>query len=467
MPWLLAAIGAGALYLLVRSSDETTDPLDRGINPDIRVAVTFAYLYEKDPSSLYAFAQSLMPDLPVSAHLLARKSGQSVSGHPYRGQTVGNIIEDFVDTAGDVGSSALDVLTHPADTASGAWGAITHPGDSMRDFGNALVDALHAIPGMDEAGELLKDFSRTAFGEWCLRVLATVGYYVMAPYLGAQLAAVSFALPGVAKGSPFLQSWITETIDRVIKTINILLQQEGLRNVGSATSEAVNKILASNPLVQALAKEFTEQIGKATSVLTDRLGAEIAAKLKSGASDALDAVTRKLAAEYGYPPDFAKLAREAGVREDNAAAAYDLLAQTHYQTTTAWDPITGEDIAAHLFRARFQAVDTGGIYASTSVYRDPRTLSAGELDGRRAVSISEILNKPARRFWVDFYVNRARYAHAGVAASAYVQTHAAELYGAPAPPAGGFSEAPATGPIAGPATVYASGGFSSGLTFQR
>src|SRR6185503_19652196 len=137
-----------------------------------------------------------------------------VSGLPL--VTIGAIydIDNYTDFASDVVSTTVDVVTHPADTAAGTWKAITHPSDSISDFANALVDALHAIPGMDEAGELLKDFAKTGFGEWALRIMATFGYYVMAPYLGSGLAAISFALPGAAKAEPFVSSWITETIDR-------------------------------------------------------------------------------------------------------------------------------------------------------------------------------------------------------------------------------------------------------------
>ena len=454
--WAIAAVlgGAAATYAYVTSGP----PLDKDLSPQEKQAIRFAFTNEKDPRNLRNFARALLPNFRIAAQALAEKAktlvpvtgtpaspstttpavpgaspstslqplGGGLSTSPLGGATrrisgfrVGDIFDDLGDAVSTVADAASDVgnaIIHPADTVSGAWKIITHPSDSISDFAGALVDALHLIPGMDEAGELLKDFAKTSFGEWCLRILSTYGYFVMAPYLGSGLAAVSFALPGVAKAEPFVESWITETIDRVIKTINILLQQEGLRNIGTATSEAVNKALAENPAVQAMAKTFTEQIGKASDVLTDKLGETIARKLKEGASDALDSVLKKLKAEYGLPPNFSKLAREAGIREDNAAAAYDLLAKTNYQTTTVWDPITGEDIEGNLRRARFQTVDRAGQTAVTQVYQDPRLLTLQQTMTRRAVAVSNLLNPPARQKWVEFYLNRERYAKAGAKA---------------------------------------------------
>lgn len=447
--WAIAAVvgGAVATFAYVKSGPT----LDNGLSPDERKAITFAFRYEKNIKNLQAFGQSLLPNWPVASKLLLDKAAKLSGGGPggtstapaksaspgapgsvlsnvrpggnistrrISGVSVGLIydLDNYTDAVSSVASTAVDVITHPADTVSGTWHAITHPADSFEAFANGLVDALHAIPGMDEAGELLKDFAKTGFGEWCLRIMATFGYYVLAPYLGSGLAAISFALPGVAKAEPFVQSWITETIDRVIKTINILLQQEGLRNIGTATSEAVNKALAENPAVQGYAKAFTEQIGQASTVLTDTLGAAIAQKLKEGASDALDSVLNKLKAEYGLPPDFSKLARQAGIREDNAAAAYDLIAKTHYQTSTVWDPVTGEDIEGHLRRARFRGVDRAGTSASAKAYQDPRLLTVQEAATRRAISVSSILNPPARQKWVLYYLNKKRYAEAGVKA---------------------------------------------------
>lgn len=464
--WLLGAFALGGGGVLAAASAKPARrwlALDPSVTPQERTAITFAFLYEADPQKLHAYAHALRPDLFQSAYLLDARA------HHPRGQTVASIVDldNYTDFVSDVASGAANVLTHPADTASGAWHAITHPADSITDFGNGLVDALHAIPGMNEAGELLKDFAHTAVGEWCLRVLATAGYYVMAPYLGAQLAAVSFALPGSARAEPFTQAWITETIDRVIRTINILLQQEGLRNLGSATSEAVNKILAENPAMQAMVKDWTGQIGKVSNMLTNRLGEEIKKKIQEAAADALSSVQSKLAEEFGSPPNFQKIAQAAGIeREDNAAAAYDQLAGTHYQSSTTWDVASGEDVEAHLHRARFSAAGSqSGSLSGAGAYTDPRFQPLAFTLARNAAAVEAVLHMPARQFWTDYYVGRFLFAQG--LQNAHVNLH---LF---ASASGGFeATAVAQAQPQAPAPVQyvqpvASGGGFSGISNTR
>ena len=235
--WLAAAIfgGVAATYAYVKSGPT----LDKGLSVDERQAIRFALLSEKIPETsailpvhstefsacclaLADKSRTLSGSAPATPGAPSAPGAPNVSPPksllggltPSRGAAarvsgvyVGNVwddIESIPGAAADAASNVGNALVHPADTASGAWHAVTHPADSFTDFGNGLVDALHLIPGMDEAGELLKKFGRTAVGEWCFRVLATVGYYAMAPCLGAQLAAVSFALPGAVKAESFV-----------------------------------------------------------------------------------------------------------------------------------------------------------------------------------------------------------------------------------------------------------------------
>jgi len=430
--WIVGGALLGGLGLALAFAKASGPALDKTLPPDVKDAVLFAFLHEKDPQKLKDFSASLLPTYPLASQALIGKAlnlqrmvslpspakpgtpaapGRISSARVSGQVSVGNIfdIDNYTDAAGKVASTAVDVVTHPADTASGAWHVITHPSDSISDFGNALVDALHAIPGMDEAGELLKDFAKTEFGTWCLRIMATFGYYVMSPYLGAQLAAIAFALPGVVKAEPFTQAWIQETIDRTIKTANILLGTN-IKKLGSGYEEGVEKALAENPSFQAISKDFSEQIGKANQAIIDQIG--------FFADKSLSGIQAKLKTTYGMPPDFSKLAGQAGqgVREDNAAAAYDLLAQTHYQTQTLWDPLTGEDILAHLAKARLGTAQNAKMQASVSVYKDPRTLSVQEIAQKRTSALSQILFPPARQKWVDYYLNQERYANAGVKA---------------------------------------------------
>jgi hypothetical protein len=190
--------------------------------------------------------------------------------------------------------------------------------------------------------------------------------------------------------------------------------------------------LAENPEFQRFIKEMTDQIGEASAALTKEIGPILAKKLEDGLEGAVGDIVKKLGAKYGLPPDFSKIARDASgtitaqaangltialnasapVREDNAAAAYDLLAKTNYQGTTKWDPVTGEDIEAHLAKARFQSVQNVSQTARTSAYKDPRTLSVQEALARRDVSIADLVNPPERAKWVRFYLNKERFAKA-------------------------------------------------------
>jgi hypothetical protein len=252
-------------------------------------------------------------------------------------------------------------LEQPA-TETGLWGVLDDLTDPIGHVANGLVDALHVIPGMDWAGEQLKDFAKTGVGEWSLRIIATYGYYVAAPYLGAQLASVSFAIPGLLKAEPFLESWIKETMDRVIKTVEVIIQSK-LPDVGEtagkAGGDAFKKFLVDNPIAADTFNKLMAETGTATDLLKDKLGPEVLKKIKDGAKDALDSAVTKLGAEYGYPPDFAKMAKDAGIRMDSAAAAYDLIAKTNYQGKTLWDPKSGMSEAARLEalrKSRFQSV---------------------------------------------------------------------------------------------------------------
>jgi hypothetical protein len=314
----------------------------------------------------------MLPDFPIASSLLLSKSGFII----YRGKPAGSlnptgpmtkaasVAKPSTRNAPDIQSGLTFRGIAHGETSSfgdflGLGEAASDLGDTFKAGINAAVDIVHLVPGVDELGDTLKDFAKTGFGEWALRVMATYGYYVMAPYLGAQLAAISFALPGVMKADPFMEAWIKETIDRVIKTAQILLaNQVKFPDMGNATSEAVNKFLGDNPAVREMVKKATEQIGSATSMLKDSLGPDIAKMIQNNVQGAIENAAQKLAVQYGMPPDFAKMAKDAGVQEVNAAAAYDLIAKTDYQGTLSWDALTGTDILGHMKAQRMGSVQT-------------------------------------------------------------------------------------------------------------
>ncbi len=347
--------------------------VDKGLSPNEKIALDWALAHERDGARLRDFGQVMLPDFPIASSILLAKSG----GIIYRGRPVGKLSPNGPTTK--AASAAVLTKTQATIQAGQTFRGIAAHGDSefgnifdldnytdaVSNTANAVVDVVHYVPGVDELGEQLKDFAHTGFGEWALRIMSTYGYYVMAPYLGAQMASISFALPGVLKADPFMESWLKETIDRVIKTAQILLaNQVKFPDLGNATNEAMNKFLANNPAVRAMVEQATKQIGTATELLKERLGPEIAAKIQAGAQDAIESAARKLAAEYGMPPDFAKMAREAGIQEINAAAAYDLIAHTNYQGSLSWDAATGVDILAHMKQQRFGSVQNARMSSS-------------------------------------------------------------------------------------------------------
>lgn len=414
------------------SGKTNSSNVDKGLSPAEKLAFDWALAHEKDGKKLREFGQVMLPDFPIASSVLLSRSGTSI----YRGRPVGRLnpngpitkvaavpltatqvktqaaiqsgltfrgiahgesafgsifdVDNYTDAVSDVAHA----IAHPADTVEGAWHAVTHPADSITDFANASVNIVHGIPGIDYLGEQLKDFARTGFGEWCFRIMATCGYYVMAPYLGAQMAAISFALPGVMKVEPFMASWIKETIDRVIKTAQILLaNQVKFPDLGNATSEQVNKFLADNPAVKAMVEQATVQIGTATQVLKAKLGEEITSRIEQGVAGALEDAKRELEQEYGLPPDFAKMANEAGIQEINAAAAYDLIAHTNYQGTVTWDAATGIDILAHMKAQRM-----GGVQSARTTTRA----------GQMAIDALNAEYRAKRPIVVQYYVNQSR-----------------------------------------------------------
>lgn len=457
MPVLLGLLGVfGLLLLLTKTGGPKLDP---NLPTQTKTAVTFAYFFERDPSKLRAFAKALLPTYPLAAKALTFKAtnlqknvavpqnpsipGTSSKGKIAQTRAAGvstggpfDWVGDAIQAGEKAAGAIIDATTHPADTASGAWHIITHPSDSISDFANAMVDALHAIPGMDEAGELLKDFAKTDIGKVVVGAFTTFAYYAMAPYLGAQMAAIAFAIPGSIKAEPFTQSWIVETIDRTIRTVNALLGTQ-FKEIAGQVNAQVEEALAQNPEAQALLKKFSEEVGQGGKAIEDKLGF-FADKTVAG-------IQQKLKETYGSPPDFSKFAKDAGgIREDNAAAAYDLLAKTHYQASTQWDPYTGEDILAHLAKARLQTADKLNPQASVSVYQDPRTLNVQQISMKRVQSLNALLNPPERQKWVDYYVNRARYADSGVKArgsvpSSGLTTATGALPSSRIPPQAGFA----------------------------
>ena len=229
-------------------------------------------------------------------------------------------------------------------TLAGLWDLPAAALDAGADIARGAVDLVHLIPGVDEAGELLKDFAKTAVGEWSLRVIASFGYYAIAPYVGAQLAAVAFAVPGLAKGDPFIQSWIKETTDRVVKTAAILAGQTDV-NLGSKASAEIDRWLREHPEVQEKVRDLQRDAERVGGEMGRDFAARVESELQEGLTGAL-ARTQAIAREYGVPPDLERLAQRFGSREDTVAGVFDLM--THNTALSnvrrTFDPLTGREL---------------------------------------------------------------------------------------------------------------------------
>ena len=188
-----------------------------------------------------------------------------------------------------IGWFGSDIVDAAGDALSGAYDAIvdTIPG------GRAFVDGVDAIV----VGPV-RDFAQTGVGRAMLTALASTVTVGLQPYLGAQLATVAFALPGVAAGQDFVTAWTQEFGSRVQQTAEIL---------GA----------------DAVPAEWGDQLKKATDFVN----------------------------KYDIPwdkIDFHELAKQAGIREDVAAwlvagatQRLDLFTGRHF------DPKTGADLGPY------------------------------------------------------------------------------------------------------------------------
>lgn len=117
---------------------------------------------------------------------------EGIVGDVVRG--VSRAVGGAVDVTADVGSTlGVDVVTSPAYEA-------------LRDAWDGPV----------------KDFAHTDAGKTLLRAMATGAYVGLVPVLGPQLAAISFAWPGLVRGERLDVAWLTEFSYRLEKTAEIL-----------------------------------------------------------------------------------------------------------------------------------------------------------------------------------------------------------------------------------------------------
>jgi uncharacterized membrane protein YgcG len=183
-----------------------------------------------------------------------------------------------------------------------AGGFFDDPLGSVKKVASDIGDAVHTLPGVDWAGDQLKDFARSDVGQTFTRAMASTAFIALAPIAGPQLASIAFALPGVMKGDDFTQAYTSELLYRVKTTADILSAGQG----GDAIKGQVGKLF--------------EQVKSATGPIMD-----IAKKLGAMTGGALDPA--KLAQAVMKNPkllDAQDLAKKLGIREDMAQSAIDL-----------------------------------------------------------------------------------------------------------------------------------------------
>jgi hypothetical protein len=176
--------------------------------------------------------------------------------------------------AGRVGAKRARI----GDVFSDAWDTVTDPVTSAWD------DAKKVVPGLSDLSDAidsfasgpLKDFAKTAVGKVVLTAISGGAYMAVAPAVGAQLAAATFALPGMARGEKFAQAWTEAFVERITALIKYFIGQglpEGIADTkaGQIAQDVIDRCAP-----------YADQLGKA-----------------------------------GF--DFFKLARLAGIREDFAA----------------------------------------------------------------------------------------------------------------------------------------------------
>ena len=236
------------------------------------------------------------------------------------------------------------VVRPPARPSSGHAGDWYNPVDDVSAVASAVADVTtsawddvkNTVPGAQAISDAfdsfatgpLRDFARkNPIAPVVLTAVSGGAYALAAPIAGAQLAAVTFALPGMAKGENFVHAWVEGFVDRVtalvayfighgvpanvanvqipqqmsdeMQKVTDYVQQSGvdLSQVdlkGLAARAGVREDVAAHYLANALGDlklpdhyEFDDATGKATPLQT------AAQKLQAVA----DAMARRVAAE--------------------------------------------------------------------------------------------------------------------------------------------------------------------------
>lgn len=108
------------------------------------------------------------------------------------------------------------------DAVGAARGVVRTVTGAASDAADVLGVDVVTGPIVDVWEGPLRDWAHTDVGKTMLRAMGSAGYFALVPALGPQLAAVSFAWPGLVRGEPIDVAWLTEFSWRVEKTAEIL-----------------------------------------------------------------------------------------------------------------------------------------------------------------------------------------------------------------------------------------------------
>lgn len=164
--------------------------------------------------------------------------------------------------------------------------AISDVGDAVNTVAGVASDAAgdvlsiaEVIPGVSNAvtffGSELQDFANTTVGTIALRAFASFVYPGLATVLGPQLAAVAFAIPGVAKGDNFSKAWLAEFLYRLEKTADIVgadAAGELVAQFQPAMDQLIAQAQANGLDVETYAQQLEAQTGASLSDLANKLG---------------------------------------------------------------------------------------------------------------------------------------------------------------------------------------------------
>lgn len=147
-----------------------------------------------------------------------------------------------------------------------AWDFATDKVEDVWDATGARVvdaadSAIRSLPGGNELIEAAGDFARSPAGMITLRAFSTMLFGSVAWAIGPQLAAVTFAVPGIMRGERFDEAWLTEFKWRVEKTAEIL--GPGIVDAfGTQLSDTLRKMMEQfgvGALVEMGVQEFAKR----------------------------------------------------------------------------------------------------------------------------------------------------------------------------------------------------------------